>query len=721
MSRHPSQPHARLAALAFLFTGFLPGAIAAQEDAEAPRPMTIVDLIEIPSLGDPQVSPDGSQVLYVRSDADWGANRTVSHIWRVNADGSDARQMTNGEDGESSPRWSPDGTTIAFLAERGDGNGEGEEERRQVHLISNTGGEARRLTEHPTAVSDIAWSPDGRWIYFVARDEKTEEEKAREEVKDNVFRFEEDRKSRHLWRVDAETGETERVTEGDFDLRGYALSRDGSLVVHHRAPTPLFDDLLNAEVWVMAADGSGARRLTENEVGEAGAELSPDNASVLFRANTNDDLSGFYYNVRLFVMPAAGGAPRSVVPGGAYDIDGAAWSSDGEAIYFRANTGLRQQLYRVELASGEIVPLTAGDHAVGAWDFEPRAGLHVFSVNDPTNPGDLWALAEGEADGTAPGGSAAGGAPPRRVTRVFADLAERFRLPRVEAVTWRGADGVEVEGLLYHPLEGTGQPPYPLVVQTHGGPASSDRFAFPNAHDYEAVLAARGWLVFKPNYRGSTGYGDAFLRDMVGHYFHQAHLDVMTGVDHLIERGLADPERMVKMGWSAGGHMTNKIITFTDRFQAASSGAGAANWISMYAQSDVRIYRTPWFGGAPWGEDAPLDQYRGDSPLFDVHRVTTPTLVLVGEDDPRVPMPQSVELYRALKHNGVPTHLYVAPNQGHGWRELQQRLFKANVELDWFERWALDREYEWERSPVHPAEEEGEAGTTAAADEGADA
>jgi dipeptidyl aminopeptidase/acylaminoacyl peptidase len=290
----------------------------------------------------------------------------------------------------------------------------------------------------------------------------------------------------------------------------------------------------------------------------------------------------------------------------------------------------------------------------------------------------------------------------RQVTHLFDHLAEDFRLPRVEAVEWQGEDGVTVEGLLYYPLDYQSGTRYPLVVQTHGGPASSDKFSFFSSSRYEPILASMGYFVFKPNYRGSTGYGDDFLRDMVGNYFNQAHKDVMAGVDYLIDRGLVDGERMAKMGWSAGGHMTNKIITYTDRFKAASSGAGAINWISMYAQSDVRIYRTPWFGGSPWDEDSPIEQYMADSPLFDVHRVTTPTLVLVGENDNRVPMPQSVELYRALKHNGVPTHLYVAPNQGHGWRELQQRLFKANVELDWFERWVMDRDYEWEKSPVHP-------------------
>jgi dipeptidyl aminopeptidase/acylaminoacyl peptidase len=153
------------------------------------------------------------------------------------------------------------------------------------------------------------------------------------------------------------------------------------------------------------------------------------------------------------------------------------------------------------------------------------------------------------------------------------------------------------------------------------------------------------------------------------------------------------------MGWSAGGHMTNKIITFTDRFKAASSGAGAANWISMYAQSDHREFRTPWFGGTPWQKNAPIDTYWNNSPLKDVANVKTPTIFLVGEQDPRVPMPQSVEMYRALKYNGVPTKLYVAPREGHGWMELRHRLFKLQAEMEWFEKWVNNRTYEWERIP----------------------
>jgi dipeptidyl aminopeptidase/acylaminoacyl peptidase len=200
---------------------------------------------------------------------------------------------------------------------------------------------------------------------------------------------------------------------------------------------------------------------------------------------------------------------------------------------------------------------------------------------------------------------------------------------------------------------------------------------------------------------------------MVKGYFKQAHLDVMLGADAVIAMGVADPAKLIKMGWSAGGHMTNKIVTFTDRFKAASSGAGAANWISMYAQSDHREFRTPWFGGSPWQANAPIDLYWNHSPLKDVAKVKTPTIFLVGEQDPRVPLPQSVEMFRALKSNGVPTHLYVAPREGHGWTELRHRLFKLQIEMEWFQKYVHNMSYTWERIPGEEKKEAGKPTTTA--------
>jgi dipeptidyl aminopeptidase/acylaminoacyl peptidase len=644
--------------------------------------MTVVDLIEMPSLGEPQLSPDGSRVLFTRTDADWKGNNTVTHVWRVDTDGSNLIQLTRGAEGESSPRWSPDGTRIAFLADRSD------DKPTQIHVLRTLGGEAEALTDHPTSVGDIQWSPDGAWIYFVAAADRTEDEKARAAARDDVFAYDEDFKQRHLWRVEVATGHEEAVTAGDFSVLAYQLSRDGTMIAHHRSINPLFGDNEQGEVWVMASNGSGARQLTDNGVAESGAELSPDNRWVAFTSGSRGDLGESYFNTNLFVVPATGGAIREVAPESGYGLDQATWSGDGRSLLVLANTGVRDQILRVPAEGGSLSALTSGDEALGGWSYSPKLDRHVLTRRTAQNPGDVWIVNGGDRAAS-------------QVTRVFADLPQRFRLPREEAIRWRGDDGVEVEGLLYYPLDYRPGQRFPLVVQTHGGPSSSDQFGGAwSSSNYVPVLAGLGYFVLKPNYRGSTGYGDDFMRDMVGSYFAQSHLDVMTGVDHVIAQGLVDGDRMAKMGWSAGGHMTNKIITFTDRFKAASSGAGAANWVSMYAQSDVRTYRTPWFGGTPWEKDAPLDVYWDHSPLKYVSNVTTPTLFLVGQEDVRVPPPQSVEMWRGVKQQGVETHLYVAPREPHGWRELRHRLFKPNVELDWFEKWVMGRTWTWEKAPA---------------------
>ena len=463
------------------------------------------------------------------------------------------------------------------------------------------------------------------------------------------------------------------------------MSRDGSRIAFTRSTSPLLADEDQVEVYVMDASGGAEVRLTHNSIPERQVEFSPDNTQVLFTALSNDRFEP-YYDGNVYLVPASGGTPRLLVPDLPYGVDEAAWSRDGKSIFMLCNMGVHSELFQVDLATRKPKQLTSGDHAAASWMISTKTDSHVMTVSTPTSPGEVFTLGPNDDK-------------PAQVTHVGDQIARTFLLPREEKVDWKGADGVKVEGILTYPLDYQEGKRYPLVVNTHGGPASSDKLSFSSWSHYRPVLAARGYAVLRPNYRGSTGYGNRFLRDMVGHYFHQAHLDVIAGVDYLVARGIADPDRLVKMGWSGGGHMTNKIITFTDRFKAASSGAGAGNWVSMYAQSDVRTYRTPWFGGTPWQKDAPISVYWDNSPLKDVWKVKTPTIFLVGERDVRVPMPQSVEMYRALRSNGVPTHLYVAPREPHGWGELRHELFKVNVELAWFEKHATRRAYTWEKAP----------------------
>jgi dipeptidyl aminopeptidase/acylaminoacyl peptidase len=631
-----------------------------------------------------QLSPDGRAVSYMLQRADWKANRLLPHIWRQTIGGGAPVQLTSGEVGEANARWSPDSRTLLYVAAAQNGA--------QIFIVPAHGGASRQLTRHATSISAPAWAPDGSAIYFIAADAPSDADRERDRLRDGIFSYDENFTQRHLWRITVATGVEQKLTEGDYSVTSFRISRDGTRIVHQRGPTPLSGDDYRHELWLMDADGKNARGLTSNSVEEKEPELSPDNTRVLFVAEANDALEPLY-NSHLFVMPASGGPPQPVPRGFRYAIDHAAWNADGTAILAVVNMGAQSDLFRIDARTGAARQLTDGQHSVQFWSLVASADRMVFQLDEPSRIGDAWTLP-------------LDGGTPSRVTGIYDSLATEHALPRQEKVSWQGRDGVTIEGILFYPIGYTAGRRFPLIVQLHGGPSESDKFGYgPGVIvNYVPVLAAKGYAVLRPNYRGSTGYGDTFLRDVVGNYFTNMHLDVLAGVDALVARGIADPDRLGVMGWSAGGHLTNKLITVTDRFKAASSAAGAANWTSMFAQTDARADRVVWFGGTPWQKDAPIDRLWNNSPIKDAARVRTPTLLVAGQDDARVPLPQAIEMFRALKANGVPTKLFIAPREPHQWGGLRHQLFKANVELEWFEHYVNGRGYEWARAPGDSAE-----------------
>ena len=456
------------------------------------------------------------------------------------------------------------------------------------------------------------------------------------------------------------SGAETAITSGLSSVLSYRLSRDGSLIVVGRGPTPLEDDKHRAELWVMDAGGGNAREVTHNDVEEAQPEFSPDNSRILFLAETNERLEP-YYNSNVFVMPASGGTPKPVLPDFQYAIDQAAWSPDGTSILAVANMGVHSEIIEIDAstrqwkAAHERRPLHPADlerRGAGRPDGVPVRRAHA--VRRRVDAGD---------SGRARRRRGRSRARHRRVRRARIGRS-RCRVRR----RWRGRAPTARRSKACSSIR-------PATSQAVGirswsrctaGRADSDKFGAGAGLllSYFPVLTGHGYAVFRPNYRGSTGYGNAFYRDVVGGYFRNMHFDVMAGVDFLVKRGIADPDRLVAMGWSAGGHLTNKLVTMTTRFKAASSGAGVADWTSMYAQSDARANRTLWFGGTPWQKNAPIAMFWNHSPLKDVANVKTPTLFFVGESDARVPLAQSIVMYRALKSHGVPTHLYVGAARG---------------------------------------------------------
>ncbi len=640
--------------------------------------MEAVDVFSIPLTRGASLSPDGKTLLFQKSEVHWERNRWVSQLWRKTLATGELRQLTFNHNGSWDPLWSPDGQHLLFQSERDD------DDSSQLYLMPTDGGEARRLTKLPQRPSNLQWSPDGNWIYFLSNEEVSKEQKNLLKDHQIIPQFENPEKRRILQRVQVSDGALEELSPAGQTTFDYELSHDGEHLAVLQGQGSLIDNIYQADLWICQADGSGSRRVTENEIAERSVTFSPDNSHLAYLASVNEGDEG-YHQVNLFVVEIETGQRTLLTKDFAGEVQKIAWDGSGDGLYFLGNIGVSSHLFHLEMGTGNLIQLTAGPWTIKEWSYHRESDSHLYNRISATENGDYWLFSPIRK--------------PRQITLICEEAFKEFQLPRQEAISWKSHDGVTIEGILTYPLNFQEGAPFPLVVDTHGGPQKSDQYGMGASKRFLPVLATYGYGILRCNHRGSTGYGDDFMRDMVGNYFRNAHLDIMAGIDHLIATGLADPDRLVKKGWSAGGHMTNKLITHTDRFRAACSGAGAVDWTSQFGESDTFYGRTWWFNGKPWQENAPTRNYLESSVMKDLWKVQTPTLIFVGEKDVRVPASQSKMLFRALRDLGVESELYVAPGEPHGFRKPSHRLFRINKELEWFERHVHGKDYQYSLPP----------------------
>ena len=592
----------------------------------------------------------------------------LSQIWLAKTDGSECWQATFAEKSSGDPQWSPDGRWLAFSSKRG--------EKNQLFRMRVSGGEAERLTEVKADVGAYLWSPDSSRIGFLMSDPKTEDEEKRDKSRDDAFWVDEDLKYVRLYAVAVEKDadgkrEPKSLTTFERSVASFDWSPDGKTLVLSHTKTAKADDWTTAALATVDAATGAITPLYESKSAASQPHYSPDGGTIAF--TLSDDPPRWAFSNILHLMPASGGTLRALpaTPNAGPQIIG--WSTDGSQLYFGEATGTQAHGYTMNVQSGAITRFTSGDGVLAEPHLNSSRRMMGFLFQSSDKPVQACVTAV-EAF-----------APVVVGTGIKPDMSQP-PLGRTEVVRWQSTEGLEVEGLLTYPTDYTPGHRAPLLLVVHGGPAGCYSQTFignPNIYPV-ASFAARGYAVLRCNPRGSTGYGKDFRYANQKDWGGGDYRDLMAGVDHVIGLGVADPDRLGVMGWSYGGFMTSWIITQTQRFKAASVGAGVTNIMSFNGTADIPSFIPDYFGAESW-ED--LDIYRDHCAMFQVKGVVTPTLIQHGDADVRVPISQGYELYNALRRQNVETRMIVLPRQPHGPTEPRMLLKVMQTNLDWFAKY----------------------------------
>ena len=640
------------------------------------RGATAEDYFSFETLGDPRFSPDGSTIAFVVTTVDQKQNRRRSAIYSVPADGSREPQvLTDVARSSNAPRWRPDGKALAFLSARsapGDDN-----PRTQVWLLPLSGGEPHRLTSLDNGVTTFQWSPDGTKLAVVSRSGPSDTAKSPSDVRHYRhanYKFNDtgwfDDKRAHIWVVDAASGQATQLTSGDeWNDADPQWSPDGRRIAFVSDRTgKAFDEGQNTDVWVIDANGGPLTKISDHAEGDSSPRWSPDGQTIAFISAVPEKS-----HPRIWLAPARGGAAAKTA---ADNIDliptGLRWSADGRGLYFETGVKGTSQLYRVDLAARRAAAVTSGERTVHLVDVHDKTGRLAYGVNDPTHLDDLYV-----AD--------LAGRNEKQLTHLNASLYTQLQLVPVERVPFKGADGWDVDGFFMKPVGWQPGRKYPMILTIHGGPAGM--FGYDWYHEFQ-VYAAHGWAVFFANPRGSTGYGEKFERGIELNWGGKDYLDVMNGVDAALAKyPWVDADRLGVTGGSYGGFLTNWIVSHNNRFKAAVTLRSISNFVSDDGTRDGAYGHADDFTGDIFDK---FDLYWNASPLKYVKNVKTPTLVLHSDNDFRVPIEQGEQWFRALRHFGVPSEIVFFPRENHNLTrtgEPKHLVESINWQVYWFERY----------------------------------
>jgi dipeptidyl aminopeptidase/acylaminoacyl peptidase len=638
--------------------------------AAGTKKMTVEDSLTIHRVAGPKFSPDGTWIVYTQTDWDRKNDRQVSHLWigRSNGNGAAVR-LTNSEKGETSPLWSPDGSRIAFLSDRGAAESKN---GAQIWLIRPDGGEAEKLTSEENAITAFQWAPNGARIAFITRDtpaDKADREKRKKE-KFDAIRMDSDYTYAHLWTIALADKSKKRITEGAFSVAAPRWSPDSRTIAYVQSSMgqqeSAWFDLnadRNSDIYVVSADGGAPRRMTTSPGPDSSPVWSPDGTELAYLSAM--DPRSWAEKTDVMVMPVAGGAPRNLTRDFPDSATGVAWSPDGKNLFWDSEEGVRRHIFRIAASGGKFVHITEGEPMYADFEISRDGNRIASTVDNGMSPAEIWVLSITGNGRT-------------RISHANPELDD-FAVAKSESVHWKGPDNFEVEGWLTYPLEYQTGKKVPMILNIHGGPYGA------NTARYDArtqIFAAHGYAVLAPNPRGSTGYGSKFEQANVSDWGGKDFGDLMNGVDAMIAKGVADPDRLLVMGGSYGGFMTFWTITQTNRFKAAIGHAGISDWYSFYGQSDIPGLMEYGFGGFPWKSTA---TYRKYSPITYVQNVKTPIMITHGEQDRRVPIQQAEEYFRGLKGNGVDVIFVRYPREGHGISEPNHQIDLVGRQLEWFE------------------------------------